>query len=62
MTSVSLINELWIPLPEVPPRPGDMEFMFHAAHAPMKLVYSRSAYPSRGLALAGLLFSQRVVA
>ena len=39
-----------------------MEFMFHAAHAPMKLVYTRLAYQSRDLALAGLLFSQRVVA
>ena len=39
-----------------------MEFMFHAAHAPMKLVYTRLAYQSCDLALAGLLFSQRVVA
>ena len=39
-----------------------MEFMFHAAHAPMKLGYTRLAYQSRDLALAGLLFSQRVVA
>jgi hypothetical protein len=38
----------------------DIEFMFHAAHAPMKLVYTRLAYQSRNLALAGLLFSQRV--
>ena len=27
-----------------------MEFMFHAAHAPMKLVYTRLAYQSRDLA------------
>ena len=39
-----------------------MEFMFHAAHAPMKPVYTRLAYQSRDLRLAGLLFSQRVVA
>jgi hypothetical protein len=39
---------------------GDMEFVFHAAHAPMKLVYTRLAHQSRDLALAGLLFSQRV--
>lgn len=36
--------------------------MFHAAHAPMKLVYTRSAYQGDDLALAGLLFSQRSVA
>jgi hypothetical protein len=39
-----------------------MECMFHVAHAPMKLVYAGLAYRSRDLALAGLLFSQRVVA
>jgi hypothetical protein len=32
------------------------------AHAPMKLVYARPAYHSRDRALAGLRFSQRVVA
>ena len=36
-----------------------MEFMFRAAHSPMKPVY---AYQSPTSALAGLLFSQRVVA
>jgi MFS family permease len=36
--------------------------VIHAAHAPMKLVYTCLAYQSRDLALAGLLFSQRVVA
>jgi len=36
--------------------------MFHAAHAPMKLVYARLAYQSCDLALADLLVSQRVVA
>jgi hypothetical protein len=36
--------------------------MFHAARAPMKLGYTRLAYQSRDLALAGLLFSQRVIA
>jgi hypothetical protein len=40
----------------------DMEFMFHAARAPMKLGYTQLAYQSRDFALAGLLFSQRVVA
>jgi hypothetical protein len=40
----------------------EMEFMFNAAHAPMKPVYTRLAYQSRDLRLAGLLFSQRVVA
>jgi hypothetical protein len=39
-----------------------MEPMFHAAHAPMKLVYTRLAHQSRDLACAGLLFSQRTVA
>jgi hypothetical protein len=39
-----------------------IEFMFHAAHAPMKLIYARLLYQSCDLALAGLLFSQRVVA
>jgi hypothetical protein len=42
--------------------PRDIEFMLHAAHAPMKLVYTRSAYRSREVALAGLLFSRRSVA
>ena len=36
--------------------------MFHAAHAPMKPVYTRLAYQSRDLRLAGFVFSQRVVA
>jgi hypothetical protein len=36
--------------------------MFHAARAPMKLGYTQLAYQSRDLALAGLLFSQRLVA
>ena len=36
--------------------------MFHAAHPPMKPVYTRLGYQSRDLRLAGLLFSQRVVA
>jgi hypothetical protein len=40
----------------------DIAFMLTAAHAPMKLVYTRLVYKNRGLALAGLLFSQRVVA
>jgi hypothetical protein len=40
----------------------DVEFMFHAARAPMKLGYTQLAYQSRVLALAGLLFSQRLVA
>jgi len=40
----------------------DIEFLFHAAHAPMKLVYTRLAYQSCDHAWAGLLFSQRVVA
>jgi hypothetical protein len=40
----------------------DIEFVLRAAHAPMKLVYARLANESRDLALAGLLFSQRVVA
>jgi hypothetical protein len=39
----------------------DLEFMFHAAHAPTKLVYTRVSYHGRDLALAGLLLSQRVV-
>ena len=33
----------------------------NAAHAPMKLVYTRLAFQGRDLALAGLLFSQRAV-
>src|SRR6202048_2589872 len=36
--------------------------MFSTAQAPMKLVYTRLVYKNRDLALAGLLFSQRVVA
>jgi len=39
-----------------------MELMFHAARVPMKLGYTRLVYQSRDLALAGLLFSQRVIA
>jgi hypothetical protein len=39
-----------------------MELMLHAAHAPMKLEYSQSAYQCRDLALADLLFGQRAVA
>ena len=40
----------------------DMELMFHAARAPMKLGYTRPFYQCRDLALAGLPFGQRVVA
>jgi len=42
--------------------PEGMEFMFHAARAPMKLGYTRLAYQGRDLALAGFPLSQRVVA
>lgn len=42
--------------------PARRGIMFHAARAPMKRVYTRLAYRSRDLVLAGLLFSQRVVA
>ena len=38
-----------------------LNIIIRAAHAPMEPVYTRFAYLSRDLRLAGLLFSQRVV-
>jgi hypothetical protein len=64
--SLRSANSVWnaacFPSSDLRHHRGDIEFMFRAAQAPMKLVYTRLAYQSRDLALAGLRFSQRLVA